>query len=1007
MSAAKYLRPRPLFVGILFMFVYLTLGASTALATEATTSTTLAITSEGTETGSVPWGKVVTLTATVRTAGTAVLQGQVNFCDAEATYCTDIHIVGTAQLTRAGTAVFKFVPGPGSHSYRAELVGAKGVTASSSVIADLTVTPAVVPAHPTTTTIAQSGNPGNYTLTATVTGFGGTVAPTGTVSFLDTSSAGAVLGTADLVAGTETTGLSWTNSQSPATKAGPQSIVTGDFNGDGKADIAVGSPGYVSLLLGKGDGTFTVNTADNFAVLANNQVMVAAAFMTLDPADILIFSNSSSGVNNAEMIYGDGKGGETVGAPFSPGLGSVSAVATGDFNGDGNQDFVMAGIVSNTSNFAIAVVLGNGNGTFGTPTILPIDGTIQAIGVGDFIGNGKVDIAVMTAVAGTSNLHVVSIFENDGSGNFSPGPSISESGLDPVSMVVADFNGDGKADLAIANSGDNTVTILLNAGNGTFMQLASPSTGSSPSSIAVGDFNGDKVPDLAVSNSGGNTVTILLGNGDGTFTASTSPSTGKTPVSLAVGDFNGGGTSDLAVANSNNSVNGTVTVLLSQAGLTSTATATGITVAGSGAHLVEASYPGDASYAASVSGTTSLTSGSAGISLAPGSLTFASQLVGTTSAAQIVTLSNSGEASLSITSISAATPFAQTSTCGSSVAAGGQCTISVTFTPAIAGSQTGALMITDNATGSPQIVTLSGIGTVASAPAVTLSPTSLTFAAQATGSSSAVQTVKLTNSGSGALSIGSIVASGDFAETNTCESSLAAAAYCTISVIFTPTAAGNRTGALTITDNASGSPQSVALTGTGSSVALSASFTSLTIGSAGGSATDTIQISSAQGFTGTVNLTCAVTYKGTGTAKDAPTCTLNPATGQVSAASSLTSTLTVSTTGSGATAQLSQSQLNGSQLKGTESRGTGPNGIWLRSSASLAALFFIGFLPRRRWKSATLLLFLALTAACVTVGCGGSSTPTNQGTTTGSYQVVVTATSSTVTASTTIALTLQ
>jgi hypothetical protein len=988
MSAAKYLRPRPMFVGILFMSVCMTLGASTALAVQATTSTTLAITSGGTEAASVTSGTVVTLTATVKAGATAVQLGQVNFCDATAAHCTDIHVLGTAQLTSAGTAELKFVPAPGSRSYKAEFAGTTADAASASSPSALTVTAA------TTTTIAQSGSVGNYTLQATVSGEGGPTAPTGTISFLDTSKGNAVLGTAELEPGTAG-GLTWTNSQTPATEPGPQSIAVGDFNGDGIPDIAIGTDGttttsgigYISLLLGNGDGTF--QAAKNFAALPNNQTIAVAAFVDGGPEDVIAINNSASNTNNAIMLIGDGKGGGAIGTPFSLGVASASAIATGDFNGDGKQDFVVAGVTPTGSNPVLAVYLGNGNGTFATPTLLPISGgSITSVVVGDFSGNGKADLAEVNT-DGT-----ISVFLGDGVGDFSLGVGGS-AGSSPSSMAVGDFNGDGKADLAVVNAGSDTVTILLSNGTqGAFTTAASPATGSTPSSIAVGDFSGDGIADLAVANSGGNTVTVLLGKGDGTFTAEANPATGIGPSSIAVGNFNGNGMVDLAVANADpaNIKTGTLTVLLSQLTQTATATATGISPTGSGAHLVEASYPGDDGYAPSVSGTTSLTGESAGISVTPGSLTFASQLVNTASAAQVVTLTNSGTALLSITSISAPAPFAQTSTCGSSVAAGGKCTIAVTFDPTVTGSQTGALTITDNATGSPQTVALSGTGTAASAPAVTLSPTSLTFTAQATGSSSAVQTVMLTNSGSGALSISSIMASGDFAETNTCGSSLAAAANCTISVTFTPAAAGSRTGTLTITDNASGSSQSVALTGTGASVALSASSQSLNINSPGGSATDTIQISSAQGFTGTVNLTCAVTYKGTGTAKDAPTCTLNPATGQVSATSSLSSTLTVSTTGSGATAQLSQSQLNG---------------IWLRSGASLAALFFIGFLPRRRWKGTTLLLFVALTAACATVGCGGSSTPTNQGTTTGSYQVVVTATSSTVTASTTIALTLQ
>src|SRR6266478_4338917 len=207
--------------------------------------------------------------------------------------------------------------------------------------------------------------------------------------------------------------------------------------------------------------------------------------------------------------------------------------------------------------------------------------------------------------------------------------------------------------------------------------------------------------------------------------------------------------------------------------------------------------------------------GSASVSLSSTSLTFASQLVGSTSAAQTVTLNNTGNAALSVTSIVASGDYAQTNTCGTSVAAGANCTISVTFTPTATGTRTGAITITDNAVGSPHTVSLTGTGT---APVLSLSSTTLTFGSQLMNTTSAAQSVTLNNTGNAALSVTSIVASGDYAQTNTCGSSVAAGANCTISVTFTPTATGTRTGAITITDNAAGSPHIVSLTGTGSAI---------------------------------------------------------------------------------------------------------------------------------------------------------------------------------------------
>jgi len=219
-------------------------------------------------------------------------------------------------------------------------------------------------------------------------------------------------------------------------------------------------------------------------------------------------------------------------------------------------------------------------------------------------------------------------------------------------------------------------------------------------------------------------------------------------------------------------------------------------------------------------GSLTATTGTAAVDgLSPTSLAFGGQLVGTTSAAQTATLSNTGNAALSISLAltgSNASDFAQTNTCGSSVAAGSNCTISVTFTPAASGSRTASVSITDNASGSPQTVSLSGTGT---ATLASLSPTSLSFGNQSVGTTSTVQTLTLSNTGNAALSITSLALTGtnasDFAQSNTCGSSLAAGANCTIAVMFTPSVTGTEAASLSISDNSSGSPQTVSLSGAG------------------------------------------------------------------------------------------------------------------------------------------------------------------------------------------------
>ena len=626
MSAVKHPYPRPA-IGSLF-FILFVLGANQAHAAAVATTTTLAILNGSVSVTSVPSDTAVTLTATVKAGSVAVPAGLVYFCDAAAAHCTDIHRVGTGQLTTSGSAVFKFIPGPGIHSYKAEFAGTTADAASSSVASSLSVS-----GVPAVTTIAQSGSAGDYTLKATVTGSGSAAGPTGKVSFLDTSNQNAVLGTAEL--GTATKSFAWTTPQSPATAAEPQSIVVADFNSDGIPDLAIATNGTsatkdigsIQILLGKGDGTF--QAAKTFTGLAGDQLLVAAPFVTGGPEDILTVSNTSTGTNNALLLIGDGKGGFTVGTPFSlGGVLDVSALITGDFNGDGRQDFIVGGQIYGVP--AFNVYLGNGNGTFNGGTLnATSDVSITALAAGDFTGRGALDIAVVHS-DGT-----VDIFLQDGVGDFFPSNG-TRAGSSPSAIAVADFNGDGKADLAITNSAQDNVTILLGDGTGNFTAAASPGTGSSPKSIAVGDFNGDGIPDLAVTNSGSDNVTILLGKGDGTFTAEPALDAGITPGSLATGAFNGDDNSDIAVVNEEAASSaGSATILLAQLTETATASASGIAPTSAGTHLVNASYAGDATYHASVSATTSI-SGSVKQAVAP----ILSPAAGTYTVAQKVTLTD-------------------------------------------------------------------------------------------------------------------------------------------------------------------------------------------------------------------------------------------------------------------------------------------------------------------------------------------------------------------------------
>jgi len=217
----------------------------------------------------------------------------------------------------------------------------------------------------------------------------------------------------------------------------------------------------------------------------------------------------------------------------------------------------------------------------------------------------------------------------------------------------------------------------------------------------------------------------------------------------------------------------------------------------------------------SLSGTGMTTQTSPGVSFSTNTLTFGNQVVGTTSQPLVVTLTNSGTGTLTISGIAASANFAETNNCGSTLAAAANCNINVTFTPTASGSLSGTLSFTDNASGSPQTVSLSGAGTTQTSPGVSFSTNTLTFGNQVVGTTSQPMVVTLTNSGTATLTISGIAASANFAETNNCGSTVASAANCTINVTFTPATSGSLSGTVSVTDNATGSPQTVSLTGTG------------------------------------------------------------------------------------------------------------------------------------------------------------------------------------------------
>jgi hypothetical protein len=654
------------------------------------------------------------------------------------------------------------------------------------------------------------------------------------------------------------------NSNFPVTgDLGP--IVPGDFNNDGKLDVAnVYASSSTTLetdvYLSEGSVEFQPPIKTEFSGYAGLKIntVVTGDFNGDHHLDLGVYL-SQNDVPALLVLFGDGAGGFTLGpntdigssANSTPGSGQTFPVE--DMDGDGNLDIVSFAGAMNNNGPQIYVLFGHGDGTFSAGN--QICSPCGSPTVGDFNEDGHLDLVF------TNNSGLLTVALNDGHGNF-PKPKRTVYGEYGFGFAIADVNNDGHLDL-VTQSGQ----VFLGTGDGSL--VADGNVGTRGGGIFIADFNGDGKLDLVFPPFvGSSSVSVLLGNGDGTFQTAITTANGfslnlsqgfgiddftndgrlnlvgsaglfwqaaasLTPVSLAFGQqtvgtksapqtatlFNNSGETLLGIQIT---LGGTDAQDFSQQNNCPSSLAVGAsceiqvvfapTSPGDQTASLNAAYTGNGSpQSVALSGTGVADTS---VSLLPAGLTFGNQDLKTKSAPHTATLTNTGNAAVTVTDISTAAPFFETNNCPSTLAAGKSCQIKVTFQPTTIGSANGTLSVADSAPDSPQTVVLSGVGTL-----ITLSPIGINFGNQKVGTSSSPVPVTLSNQGTITLKISQIeiggANAGDFSQTNNCGSSLAAGAQCTIQITFTPAQTGARSGELEVQDDVHPSPQDVALGGTG------------------------------------------------------------------------------------------------------------------------------------------------------------------------------------------------
>ncbi|HEX8814477.1 MAG TPA: choice-of-anchor D domain-containing protein [Terriglobales bacterium] len=578
-----------------------------------------------------------------------------------------------------------------------------------------------------------------------------------------------------------------------STRGPIRSMVVGDFNGDGNLDIATAGTDF-HVFLGNGDGTFT--KVSQFVPYVQN-VTLTADFNNDGKLDLMVQQQRGG----CYILFGNGDGtfqyGE--GGAYCP----ANSLAVGDFNGDGYLDLASVGI-----NGPLYISLNQGgSGEFKTSSI-PITYPGETVAAADVNGDGILDIVS----------DGVSVMLGDGEGSFTEAFSY-EMPSAPDSINLADFNGDGKLDIAAGPY------LMLGNGNGTFGNPVSFANMFPGEPTLVGPFNPDGAFDLIGVD--GQLGPLMLyknepaylqpteltfgqqpdGEPSAPLTATlTNYSRGPAPLTNLKFGFTGAYAADFSQTNNC----GTSLPLNQTCQIQVVFTPS---IVGNESASLNVSYGTSKPIVMPLTGTG--TNQPYTVTLVPTSLTFPLTVDGQTAPSQSLRLTNTGNPAVTISGISnPPPPFSQTNNCPTTLPSNEYCTITVSFAPTDKGVFNSTISVTDNAQGSPQQSSLSGTGT-----AVAFNPTSLNFGDQPVGQASIPLKFMLKNLGTGALTISQIQITGadpnDFSQQNNCGSSLAGGSSCTITVTFNPTAKGARSAGVQFTDNDPTSPQTEPLSGKG------------------------------------------------------------------------------------------------------------------------------------------------------------------------------------------------